>query len=157
MRSNSLGIGIGVVIGLGIAALVALAPDNNDAPMVAEPAFEGYEIKARFDNVGNLKVHAPVTMAGVPIGRISAIDLDEGTYEAVVRMTIRSQFNRIPADTSASIFTTGLMGDQYLGLEPGGDESYLKDQSEIRLTQSAILLEQVIGQFLYNQAAGGGN
>jgi len=115
----------------------------------------GYEIVARFENIGGLKVRAPVTAGGVRVGRVAAIGYDSERYEAVVRLAIDSAFDRLPRDTSASIFTAGLLGEQYVGLEPGGDERFLKADDEIRITQSALVLEQVVGQFLFSKAAEG--
>ena len=154
MSTKGLEIGVGIFVALGLAALLMLAMKVSN---LAESSGEdGYEIKARFDNIGGLKVRSPVTMAGVRIGRVSSISFDNQTYEAVVTMNIRPQYDRLPRDTSASIFTAGLLGEQYVGLEPGGDDRFLKEQDEITLTQSAVVLEQVIGQFLYNRAAEGG-
>ncbi len=117
---------------------------------------DGYSVVARFENIGGLKVRSPVTVAGVRVGRVADISFDSNTYEAVVKMNVASVYDTLPADTSASIFTSGLLGEQYISLEPGGAEKYLRDGDEIRLTQSAIVLEQVIGQFLYSQAEGAG-
>jgi phospholipid/cholesterol/gamma-HCH transport system substrate-binding protein len=117
---------------------------------------EGYEVTARFDNVGSLKVRSPVTMAGVRIGRVSEIGFDRATYEALVKMRIEAQYNVIPEDSFAKIFTAGLLGEQYIGLDPGGSEKYLQAGSEISLTQSALVLEEIIGQFLFSKAEEGG-
>jgi phospholipid/cholesterol/gamma-HCH transport system substrate-binding protein len=95
-----------------------------------------------------------VTVAGVRVGRVTGIEFDNETFEAVVTLNISPQYNKLPEDTFASIFTAGLLGEQYVGLEPGGSENNLKDGSVIRQTQSAIVLEQIIGQFLYSQAEG---
>lgn len=154
MSTKGLEIGVGIFVALGLSALLMLAMKVSN---LAESSGEhGYEIKARFDNIGGLKVRSPVTMAGVRIGKVSAITFDNQTYEAIVSMSIRPEYDRLPRDTSASIFTAGLLGEQYIGLEAGGDERYLGDQDEIKLTQSAVVLEQVIGQFLYNRASEGG-
>jgi len=114
---------------------------------------QGYRVLARFTNIGGLKVRSPVTMAGVTIGRVSNIAFDNSTYEAVVTMKIDRSHDTIPEDTFANIFTAGLLGEQYIGLDPGGSTSYLRDGSEITHTQSALILEQIIGQFLFNKAA----
>lgn len=154
MSTKGLEIGVGIFVALGLAALLMLAMKVSN---LAESSGEhGYEIRARFDNIGGLKVRSPVTMAGVRIGRVSGITFDNKTYEAIVSMSIRPEYDRLPRDTSASIFTAGLLGEQYVGLEAGGDERFLADQDEISLTQSAVVLEQVIGQFLYNRASEGG-
>ena len=153
MSQRVVEIWVGVFVALGAAALLMLALKVSNLAELSDG--EGYELIAKFDNIGGLKVRAPVTMAGVRVGRVLAISYDSEDYVAVVRMSVSPEFDRIPTDTSASIFTAGLLGEQYLGLEPGADEKYLGDQDEIRLTQSAIVLEQVVGQFLYNQAADG--
>jgi len=108
---------------------------------------DSYTVQARFQNVGGLYVRAPVTMAGVRVGRVSAIELDPDTFEAVVSMALDRRYP-LPTDTSASILTAGIVGEQYIGLEPGGMDEYLNEGSEIVLTQSALVLERLIGRFL---------
>ena len=154
MTSKGLEIGVGLFVALGLAALLMLAMKVSNLSESSGDA--GYELTARFDNIGGLKVRSPVTMAGVRIGRVSEIGFDGRTYEAVVTLTINSKYDRLPADTSASIFTAGLLGEQYIGLEAGGAQKFLQNKDEIKLTQSAVVLEQIIGQFLYNRAAQGG-
>ncbi len=154
MTSKGVEIGVGLFVALGLAALLMLAMKVSN--LSESSTNGGYELIARFDNIGGLKVRSPVTMAGVRIGRVSAIGFDNQTYEAVVTLTINSIYNQLPADTSASIFTAGLLGEQYVGLEAGGSLQFLGDKDEIKLTQSAVVLEQIIGQFLYNRAAQGG-
>jgi phospholipid/cholesterol/gamma-HCH transport system substrate-binding protein len=107
---------------------------------------------ARFQNSGGLKVKSPVSAAGVKIGQVSAITFDPKTYESVVRMSIDSKYNTLPDDTTASIFTAGLLGEQYVSLEPGGSDEYLRNEGKIEITQSAIILEKAIGQFLFKSA-----
>jgi phospholipid/cholesterol/gamma-HCH transport system substrate-binding protein len=145
---------VGLFVVGGIAAVLLLAMKVSNLATFTERA--GYQIRAKFDNVGGLKVRSPVTMAGVLIGRVAAIGFDEERYEAVVTLGINPQFQRIPTDTTASILTSGLLGEQYVGLSPGAEERYLKDGDEIKLTQSALILEKLIGQFLYRTAEGGG-
>jgi len=118
---------------------------------------DGYQITARFDNIGGLKVRSPVSMAGVRIGRVSGISFDNTTYEAIVTMTIDNKHKTIPDDTFAKIYTAGLLGEQYIGLDPGGSEQFLSEGSSISLTQSALVLEEIIGQFLFSKAEEGGN
>ncbi len=111
-----------------------------------------YTVSARFDNIGGLKPRAPVKSAGVVVGRISTIQFDDTTYQATVTMTIEKAY-QFPKDSSAKILTSGLLGEQYIGLEAGGDEQMLVDGGKITQTQSAIVLENLISQFLYNKAA----
>jgi len=115
-----------------------------------------YQVAARFENIGGLKVKAPVTMAGVEVGRVKAIGYDPKTFQAVVTLGINTGYNEIPDDTFAKILTAGLLGEQYIGLEPGGSLRNLTEGDEIRLTQSALVLEDVIGQFIFGKAQEGG-
>ncbi len=154
VQTRTVEIAVGAFVAAGLAALFVLAMKVSN--IGAFDVAEGYELVARFDNVGGLKVRAPVTVGGVRVGRVVAIDYDMDTYEAVVRMRIDRRYDRFPTDTSASILTAGLLGEQYVGLEPGGEERYLGDGDRIRYTQSALVLEKIIGQFLYSKAAEGG-
>lgn len=153
MQSRTVEIWVGLFIAAGMAALFMLAMQVSNLTVVSNDA--GYEVTAKFENISGLKVRSPVTMAGVRIGRVTHIGFDPRTFEAVVTMNISNQYNQLPADTSASIFTAGLLGEQYVGLEPGGEMEVLKDGSEIMLTQSALILEQLIGQFLFSKASEG--
>lgn len=153
-NSKALEIVVGLFVALGLAALFMLAMKVSNLSTFAGE--NGYDVTARFENIGGLKVRSPVTVAGVRVGRVSDISFDNHTFEAVVTMNIGKSYNSLPSDTSASIFTAGLLGEQYVSLEPGGNDKSLQSGSEIRLTQSAIVLEQVIGQFLYSQAESGG-
>lgn len=118
----------------------------------AKAATESYSVMARFDNIGAIRLDSPVTASGVVIGRVAAIEYDNETYEAVVSLSINTKYNRFPLDTAASVLTYGLAGGQYIDLQPGAEEAMLQDGDSIELTQSALILEQVIGQFIYNQA-----
>ncbi len=153
MSSRSVEIGVGVFIAAGLAALFMLAMQVSNLSTIGDDG--GYDVIARFENIGGLKVRSPVTMAGVRVGRVSQIDFDPRSFEAVVTLHISSHYDQLPADTSANIFTAGLLGEQYVGLEPGGEEEVLQQGSEIMLTQSALVLEQLIGQFLFSKAAEG--
>lgn len=145
-------VGVGIFIAVGLAALLVLALKVSNLASLSDAG--SYELIARFDNIGGLKARSPVTMAGVRIGRVSNIDFDDTTYEAVVTLSILPAYENLPLDTSASIFTSGLLGEQYIGLEAGGEEEFLSDGSEIELTQSAIVLEKLIGKFMLSRAEG---
>lgn len=117
----------------------------------------GYTVTAHFQNVGSLNEKAPVTIAGVRVGRVQKIGFDEKTFEAVVTLYIEPKYNHIPEDTFVKILTAGLLGEQYIGLDPGGSEKVLKQGDKITMTQSALVLEDIIGQAIFNQADGGGD
>ena len=142
---------VGVFVVIGLAALLFLAMKVSSLSSFSGDG--GYEIVAKFENVGGLKVRAPVMMAGVSIGEVSKISLDTETFEANVNFVLGGQY-KLPIDTSAAIFTSGLLGEQYIALEPGGDDVNLKAGDVIKLSQSAMVLEQVLGQFLFSKAAG---
>jgi phospholipid/cholesterol/gamma-HCH transport system substrate-binding protein len=150
--SRSIEIWVGIFVALGFAALLMLAMKVSHLGDLFMD--KGYTVTAKFQNVGGLKIKSPVKMAGVRIGRVGNIQLDEATYEAIVTMQIDGQFNKLPKDTNASIFTAGLLGEQYVGLKEGAEEEYLKANDQITLTQPALVLEQLIGQFLVNFASG---
>lgn len=152
--SRTIEIWVGVFVALGLLGLffVAMQVSNLGEFRTAEGS---YRIKAHFGNIGGLRVRAPVSMAGVTVGRVERIEFDDQRYEAVVHMKIDSAYRTLPEDTSASILTAGLLGEQYVGLSPGGSEEYLKDGAELDLTQSAVVLEQLISRFLFNKAEEG--
>ncbi|MCC7220680.1 MAG: outer membrane lipid asymmetry maintenance protein MlaD [Candidatus Contendobacter sp.] len=152
MRQKNLELMVGVFIALGLAAFLLLALKVSDLTSIGND--QGYRITARFENVGGLKVRAPVTLGGVRIGRVISIDLDRQSYEAVATLSIDPRYDRLPADSGASILTSGLLGEQYVSLEPGGMDSYLKNGSVIKLTQSALVLEKLIGRMLTSAASG---
>ncbi len=152
MSTRNVEIVVGLFVAIGLAALLMLAMKvSNLADISGE---NGYRVHAFFDNIGGLKVRSPVTMAGVRVGRVSDIGFDGNRFQARVTLSIRPEFDRIPSDTSASIYTAGLLGEQYVALLPGGAEKNLAEGAEIRLTQSAVVLEELIGQFLYSQGKG---
>ena len=152
MKRSAVELWVGLFVVAGLAALGVLAFKVGN--LSGSDISDAYKVTARFDNIGGLSVKAPVTLAGVRIGRVSDIRIDSDDYRAVVELSIRPDFNNQPMDTSASILTQGLLGAQYVGVDPGGDEEYLKDGDEIEITQSAVILEQMLGQFLYGQAGG---
>jgi len=137
---------------LGIAALIWLATRATDYGQ--EIGKDTYRISARFTNVGDLKNRAPVKIGGVTAGLVESIELDPVTFEAIVKMKISSRFSEIPSDTGASVLTSGVLGDRYIGLEPGGAPDFLTDGDEIFVTQSALVLEQIIGKYLFNTKKG---
>lgn len=151
MQRQNLELTVGFFVALGLLALTMLAFKVGD--LSAADIKDGYKIKAHFDNIGGLKVKAPVTIAGVRIGRVSKIYFDPKDYQAVVVLNIASEHNNLPRDSSASILTSGLLGEQYVSLEPGGASEVLKDGDELKLTQSALVLEKLIGQFLFSKAS----
>jgi len=147
MRQNrAVEVGTGLFVLLGVGALFFLTTQTTGRNDFANTAT--YVVEARFENVGSLKTRAPVAMSGVTIGRVTGIEFDGDALEAVVTLVIDSRFAQIPDDSDASILTAGLLGSQYIGLQAGGSEIYLEDGSEILFTQSAIVLENLIGKFL---------
>jgi phospholipid/cholesterol/gamma-HCH transport system substrate-binding protein len=145
---------VGVFVLLGIAGLVFLA--LKAANLASFSGGDTYAVSARFDNIGGLKVRAPVRSAGVTVGRIASITLDAKTYQGVVRLEI-DRGVEFPKDSSARILTAGLLGDQYIGIEPGAEEKTLAAGDVITQTQSAVVLESLISQFLFNKAADAGS
>ncbi|MCB1829046.1 MAG: outer membrane lipid asymmetry maintenance protein MlaD [Chromatiaceae bacterium] len=145
---------VGAFMAVGLLALFFLSMQVSNLSSSANG--DGYQVQARFDNIGSLKVRSPVTMAGVRVGRVSAIAFDRKTFEAVVTLRIDSAYEQsIPDDTFAKIFTAGLLGEQYVGLDAGGSATFLAEGSNITLTQSALVLEEIIGQFLFSKAEEG--
>jgi phospholipid/cholesterol/gamma-HCH transport system substrate-binding protein len=148
--------GIEVLVGgfvlLGLAGLLFLSLKAANLAGFGES--KGYMVTALFDNVGGLKPRAPVRSAGVTVGRVKSIGLDRKTFQGVVTLELSSEV-QFPRDSSAKILTSGLLGDQFIGIEPGGDEKNLAAGDVITSTQSAVVLENLIGQFLFNKAAEG--
>lgn len=159
MQHSKNDIWVGLFVLLGGAALVFLALQS--ANLLQLNFRTGYVITARFDNIGGLKPKAAVRSAGVVVGRVQAIGFDDKTYQARVALEIEKRY-AFPKDSSLKILTSGLLGDQYIGIEPGADEHNLADGDLVTATQSAVVLENLIGQFLYGKAeqgassAGGG-
>ena len=151
MNSRTVEIWVGIFVAAGMAALFMLAMQVSNLGNIGGTA--GYVLTANFANIGGLKVRSPVTVSGVRVGRVESIDYDLHSFEAVVSLKIMDEYQGFPEDTSASIFTAGLLGEQYIALEPGGEMSNLKDGGHIQLTQSALVMEQIIGQFLFNKAS----
>lgn len=145
-KTRSVEIGAGLFALLGIGALFFLTTQATGGDDFA--AKQVYQVTARFDNVGSLKPRAPVSMSGVTIGRVQRIDFDPKLLNAVVTMSIDARYNQLPDDSDASVLTSGLLGSQYIGLQAGGSDTYLENGSEVPFTQSAVVLENLIGKFL---------
>lgn len=151
---RSLEIGTGLFVLLGFAALFFLTTQLPGSGLTVG-GDSGYRVTARFDNIGDLKGGSPVSMAGVRIGRVESVTFDSNDYRAVATLRIDPQFDRIPDDSDASIQTQGLLGGKYVGIGPGGSETFLKDGSQIEFTQSAIVLESLVNKFFANFASRG--
>ena len=152
MNRSTLDLWVGIFVTIGIAAILFLALKVGN--LLTVTTAPGYRVEAGFDNIGGLKVRAPVKAAGVVVGRVEQIRLDPQTYQAVVSMRIDRGYE-FSKDTIASILTSGLLGEVYVGLSAGGDTQMLADGGRIAKTQSAIVLEKLIGQFLFDKAASG--
>jgi phospholipid/cholesterol/gamma-HCH transport system substrate-binding protein len=156
MRANrTLEIGTGLFVLLGFTALLFLATQLPASGLKFGGAKAGYHVSAEFDNIGDLKVGSPVAMAGVRVGEVSEIRYDSKHYKALVSLRIDSQYDQIPEDSFASIQTQGLLGGKYVGISPGGLDSYLKEGSRIDQTQSAIVLESLINKFFASYSSKG--
>jgi phospholipid/cholesterol/gamma-HCH transport system substrate-binding protein len=153
MTRSTIDLWVGVFVAIGLGALLFLALKVGN--LASFSTAETYRVEARFSNIGGLKVRAPVKSAGVVVGRVAEIGFDNDAYEAVAVLTLDARF-KFPRDTSAKILTSGLLGEQYIGLEAGADERMLADGERLRLTQSAVVLENLIGQFFTSKAAEGG-
>jgi phospholipid/cholesterol/gamma-HCH transport system substrate-binding protein len=152
MNRSTIDLWVGIFVAVGLAALLFLS--LKVANLASFSSAQSYKVEAKFANIGGLKVRAPIKSAGVVVGRVADIRFDNDSYEAVVNMNLESDF-RFPKDTTAKILTSGILGEQYIGLEAGGDAAMLKDGDRLRLTQSAVVLENLISQFLFNKAAEG--
>lgn len=152
-QTRAVELGTGLFVFMGILALFFLT--TRVTTFDAYSGDGGYELKARFDQIGTLKVRAPVSISGVQIGRVTAIEFDTARLEAVVTMRIASRYDGIPNDSDASILTSGILGGQYIGLQPGGAEEAFRDGDEIMFTQSAVVLEQLISKYLFGQGSRG--
>ena len=149
-KELDLWVGIFAVAGIGAILFLSLKVAN----LASFSSSDTYQINAKFENIGGLKIRAPVKSAGVVVGRVGDIRFDNDSFEAVVALNIDSRF-KFPKDSSAKILTSGLLGEQYIGITAGGDSAFLKAGDTLKLTQSAVVLENLIGQFLYNKAAEG--
>jgi len=153
-QSKNVEILVGIFFAAGLGALFVLSMKVSNLNVFNDEG--GYPVIARFENIGGLKVRAPVTMSGVRIGRVEEIGFDNEIFEAVVTLTINENY-KLPKDSNASIFTSGLLGEQYVALEAGGDLENMQPNDQFVITQSALVLEKMIGQFLFKTAEGGGS
>ena len=152
VRGPRLEFAVGAFLVLALASLLVLAIASTNKKFGFGSS--SYELTANFTNLGQLRPQAPVKIGGVVIGQVSAIELNPTTFESVVTLSINNQFNKLPADTSAGIFTSGLLGENYIGLSPGGDPEVLKPGEQIAFTQPAVDLLQLVGKYMFS---GGGN
>jgi len=152
MKRSTIDIWVGVFVAAGFAGLLFLALKVGN--LASFSTSQTYHVNANFANIGGLKIRAPIKSAGVVVGRVTEISFDNVSFDAVVTFRVDSLY-KFPKDTSAKILTSGLLGEQYIGLEAGGDTNMLKDGDRLRRTQSAVVLEDLIGQFLVNKAADG--
>ena len=153
MNRSTIDLWVGIFVAIGLGALLFLALKVGN--MASFSTAQTYKVQAKFSNIGGLKVRAPVKSAGVVVGRVAEIRFDNDSFEAVATMTLDASY-KFPRDSSAKILTSGLLGEQYVGLEAGGNPEMLKDGDRLRLTQSAVVLENLISQFLFSKAAEGG-
>lgn len=153
-QTRTIEIVTGAFIILGLIALYVIATSATNIGSYGET--KGYTVSAEFNNIGGLKPRAAVTMAGVAIGRVTDIKLDPKSFSAVVTLQIDGRYNQIPDDSTASILTSGLLGEQFIGIDAGGSEKFLKQGSQIQYTQQALVLEKLIGQFLSKATDSGG-
>ena len=154
MKRTTVDLWVGVFVTAGFVALLTLALKVGNATNVS--AADSYTVVAEFSNIGGLKPRAPVKSAGVVVGRVDSIAFNDQNFMGRVTLHVDKRY-KFPKDTSASILTSGLLGEQYIWLDAGGDAANLKDGDQIKLTQSAVVLEKLIGQFLYGKAAEGGD
>jgi phospholipid/cholesterol/gamma-HCH transport system substrate-binding protein len=152
MSRTAVDLWVGIFVTGGLIALLVLALKVGNASSVSET--DGYRVIAEFENIGGLKVRAPVKSAGVVVGRVERVQFDNKKFVGKVTMLIDKSYE-FPKDTIASVLTAGLLGEQYVGLDGGGDEVLLKDGDTMKMTQSAVVLEKIIGQFLFSKAAEG--
>lgn len=145
---------VGAFVILGVLAVFFLTMRVSNLAGQGDSG-DGFAVQAQFENIGGLKAGAPVSLAGVRVGRVTGIQIDKDTFQAVVTIQLASRYNYLPDDSNASIYTAGLLGEQYIGLAPGGSERVLQAGDTIKFTQSALILEQIIGQFLFSKAEQG--
>ena len=150
--TRSIEILVGLFMVLFLAAMLILTMKVSNLTSLSGGG--GYTLTAQFENIGGLKPRAPVSASGVRVGQVSSITYDPETFQANVTLSINSEFSHFPLDMTASIYTAGLLGEQYIGLDPGAEDEFLEDGAEITLTQSALVLERLIGQVLFSRSGG---
>lgn len=153
-QSRAIDVSTGLFVLLGVAAIIFLVTQISNRE-VSLGRSTSYRVQAQFENIGGLKVGAPVSMAGVKIGRVESIGFDMDLFKAVVTLRIDGHYDRIPNDSDASVFTAGLLGGQYIGISPGGSEEFLRDGDQIEFVQDAVVLENLISKYLFSQAGKG--
>ncbi len=149
MRVHSIKIMILLLVAIIFVVTIFNQKDQNERSSARWA--DNFQLLAHFDNVSGLKVGSMVAIAGVEIGEVIDISYDTKSYQVLVKMVVDSKYNQLPVDSSAAIYTMGLMGDKFLAIEPGGAEEYLSDGDELEMTQSSLIIEQLIGQFLFSQ------
>ncbi len=152
MNRSTIDLWVGIFVAAGFGALLFLALKVGNLTALSTSAT--YQMQANFANIGGLKIRAPIKSAGVVVGRVADVRFDDQTYEAIVTMSVDARY-KFPRDTVAKILTSGLLGEQYIGLDAGGDSKMLANGDRLRLTQSAVVLENLISQFMFNKAAEG--
>ncbi|MBF0217957.1 MAG: outer membrane lipid asymmetry maintenance protein MlaD [Gammaproteobacteria bacterium] len=151
VNSRTIEVWVGIFITIAAMALFILAMRVSNLSLSGEA--DGFQVTASFNNISGLKVRSAVTIAGVRIGRVTAIDYDPQDFSALVTMEIEGRYDQLPSDSSASVLTAGLLGEKYIGIQPGGADENLVQGSKITLTQSAIVLEQLISQFIFSKGS----
>ncbi|RPI16425.1 MAG: outer membrane lipid asymmetry maintenance protein MlaD [Lysobacterales bacterium] len=151
-QSRAIDVSTGLFVLLGLAAILFLVTQITNREFSLGGSSSSYRVSAQFENVGGLKSGAPVSMAGVTIGRVESIAYDMDLFKAVVTLRIDSRYDRIPSDSDASIYTAGLLGGQYIGISPGGSDESLRDGDTVEFVQDAIVLENLISKYLFSQA-----
>ncbi|MGB5102639.1 MAG: outer membrane lipid asymmetry maintenance protein MlaD [Steroidobacteraceae bacterium] len=153
-QSRAIDVSTGLFVLLGLAAIIFLVTQISNREISLRSS-ASYRVEAQFENIGGLKVGAPVSMSGVKIGRVESINFDMDLFKAVVTLRIDGHYDRIPSDSDASVFTAGLLGGQYIGISPGGSDEFLRDGSQIEFVQDAVVLENLISKYLFSQAGKG--
>lgn len=153
-QSRAIDVSTGLFVLLGLAAIIFLVTQISNQEISLRRS-ASYRVQAQFENIGGLKVGAPVSMSGVKIGRVDSIGFDMELFKAVVTLRIDGNYDKIPRDSDASVFTAGLLGGQYIGISPGGSDEFLADGDQVEFVQDAVVLENLISKYLFSQASKG--